>query len=270
MPSKILSRPSARRAVTHEMDQGCHITDDDAPHGAQAIVRAISLLQQFSLERPTLTTADLALASGLTVPTAHRILRALERVGMLTRDRRARAYSLGPAILSLARIVTEKQGDIMAAGGALVRIRNATQETAGLHARLGIDRICLMEKVPPAAGAVHSGVGQTYPLTLGAASKAILSLLPDAEVTRIFDLHPAHEFDRAVLLEEISATRTSGYAVSVEENIPGALSLAVPIVRDDPLAPGALSVTGPTHRLSARIELCVELLQSEAAQLPHP
>jgi DNA-binding IclR family transcriptional regulator len=49
-------------------------------------------------------------------------------------------------------------------------------------------RVCIAEEVSRQPVKVSSCVGNSYPLNGGAASKAIMSMLPDDEIERILEL----------------------------------------------------------------------------------
>jgi DNA-binding IclR family transcriptional regulator len=119
---------------------------------------------------------------------------------------------------------------------------------------------------------VSSGVGNSYPLNGGAASKAIMSMLPDDEIERILDLGNESSDrkppDRKTFLRAIAQARQRGYATSRGETVPGAVAIAVPIRRADPLAPGAIDLAGPSNRMTPQItELALPEMREAARQI---
>ena len=74
--------------------------------GSQTVDRALSLLECFSAERPSLYLYDLSRQTGLTTPTTHRLLKALESREFVSFDPASKLYTLGAAIVRLASIVT--------------------------------------------------------------------------------------------------------------------------------------------------------------------
>jgi DNA-binding IclR family transcriptional regulator len=233
-------------------------------------LRALSVLQAFSADRTRMSAAEVAEITGLSTATTHRILKTLQSQSYLQQDPQTRAYSLGIGILRLASMIADRHDEVALLAGSLTRIRELSGETVSLHRRVGDRRICIAEEVSRQSVKVSSGVGSSYRLNGGAASKAIMSMLPDDEIERVLDrsehLQSRSENpdrrppDRATFLAAVAETRERGYATSWGETVPGATGVAVPIRRADPLAPGAIDLAGPSDRMTQ------ELIE---ATLPH-
>jgi DNA-binding IclR family transcriptional regulator len=221
---------------------------DSARSGAQAVYRALAVLDAFTEARPAMTIAEIAEVISLTVPTAHRIVNALADQGFLMRDELSRRFSVGPAVLRLAHLTDIGHSAFAFVGPLLESVRATTEETVGLHVRVGTERVCVLELESPHRVRVVSGIGQTYPLTAAAASKAILAWLPlDQVETVLRDAPPA--VDRAKLRAELAAVRRDGYAMSFGETIPGAHAVAAPVLDGTGQATACVNVTGPADRL---------------------
>ena len=74
---------------------------------ANTFDKGLKLLDLFTAERPKLTLRDVAEISGLSKPTALRLLNTLEANGYLMRDR-SKAYCLGLKFLELGNCVAER------------------------------------------------------------------------------------------------------------------------------------------------------------------
>jgi DNA-binding IclR family transcriptional regulator len=251
------------------------VEDSELPRGSQAIVRAIGVLGAFSTERSALTTTEIAGEIGVSVPTAHRIAKTLESHGYLTRDRETKAFSLGPEVLRLAKLMTDTRPTRVTTQ-TLAAIREATGETVSLHIRVGDHRICIAEEVSRQPIRITSGVGQSYPLTAGAAGKAILSLLPDDEVERLVNLPPAADcwpLPTRELLASVRQARELGYVTSEGETVRGSIAVAVPLPWSGTDAPSAVNLVGPRDRMTraaienglAAMRASVEALSTEQA-----
>lgn len=243
----------------------------DPIRGAQAIARATDILLAFSHDRPSRSLSDLAGELELPLSTTHRIAMALESRGLLVQAQRGKEFSLGPAILQLASVLIEQYDLAEAARPSLERIRRETRETASVHRKVGDVRVCLAELPSTHEIKITSGVGRSYPLHAGAASKAILAQLPDSVVDHVIGLMtPMAELTLltpAELREQLGQIRERGYAISEGETIRGASSVAVPIPTADPDSPAALLVTGPSERLDPNIDSVAALLLDEARQI---
>ena len=224
--------------------------DATRPSGAQAVYRALAVLDAFDEGRLALSAGDLASASGLTVPTAHRIIHALTDRGFLVRDEARKTYSLGPTILRLARVASSGRSAYELVLPLVSELRDTWKETVGLHVRSGDRRVCVHELESPHRVRVVSGVGQTYSLGSAAASKAILAFTPDDDLATLERSLP--ELTDPQFRAELADVRRRGYATSHGETIPGARAVAIPILGSDGYAEAALNVTGPAHRLDAQ------------------
>src|SRR5690606_37464501 len=135
--------------------------------GAQAIHRAMTVLEAFTVGRPALTLTEITDYAGLTVPTAHRMVRALQSRGYVTHDPITGHYSLGSSVMRLAQVILRRgeRGEVGAlAVPHLERLRDLTGETASIHAMVGLDRVCIAEFPSHEVVRMTSGVGHVYPL----------------------------------------------------------------------------------------------------------
>ena len=222
--------------------------DRIARSGAQTVHRALRILQVFSQLRPAHSLADIAGALELTVPTTHRLLRAMQDAEFVVQDPHTRAYSLGPAILRMAAVI-EGRDDILAISTpVLARLRETSGESVGFHWLVGDRRVCVLELVSEHSLRMASGVGHTYPLTGGASSKAILSAMPEARVDELLAATAAGTVSKQ-FRDDVATARRLGYAASVSETVDGAAAVAAPIMRSSGEVIGALNLTGPVIRM---------------------
>jgi DNA-binding IclR family transcriptional regulator len=230
--------------------------------GAQSVFRALAILRQFSPSRAGITGPEVAASFGYSIPTAHRLLRALEAERFLVFDRAARCYRPGPEILRLSGVTLARDGGVARTLSALERLRDVTGETAALFWRLGDERTCVQEVLSTHAHRVTPGLGRRYPLTRGAAGKALL-LTGDEQTVRDLLRTPG----AGVVPTELEAVRERGFAISSGETIAGAVSVAAPILG---IRRGlaAISVTGPAERFDVTAAAAVgSLLMKEARRL---
>ncbi|WP_313692372.1 IclR family transcriptional regulator [Halorarum halobium] len=100
--------------------------------------------------------------------------------------------------------------------------------------------------------------GGTLPMHVTAAGKAILAELPDAHIESIIDEHGLEPFteytiaDRAVLVDELSSIRETGYARNDEEQTIGATTLAKAVHRPDGSVVGSIGVSGTVGRFETK------------------
>jgi DNA-binding IclR family transcriptional regulator len=226
---------------------------EPAVTGTQSVFRALSILHAFSARQPALTGPEVAAKFGYSVPTAYRLLRALEAEQFLVFDRVTRRYRPGPEIVRLSGVMLQCDGVVAQTQASLVRLQALTGETVAMYWRLGNQRTCVKEMVSPRPGGIEAGVGVDYPLARGAAGKALLLALDERSVREILadpDVAPPAG-GASSLLAELEVSRERGYTTSVGETIDGAASVAAPIAwLDQGLA--AYSVTAPESRFGPR------------------
>jgi DNA-binding IclR family transcriptional regulator len=225
---------------------------EPAVTGTQSVFRALSILHAFSARQPALTGPEVAAMFGYSVPTAYRLLRALEAEQFLVFDRGTRRYSPGPEIFRLSGVMLHRDGIVAQTQSSLARLRALTGETVAVFWRLGNQRTCVQEMASPDAVRIEAGVGVDYPLTRGAAGKALLLGLDEASVREILaDPDVAPPADGADgLLAELDRGRKLGYTMSAGETIDGAVSIAAPVAWLHGLA--AYSVSAPAFRFGPR------------------
>jgi IclR family acetate operon transcriptional repressor len=242
------------------------VSDSKQQNGAQAVYRALSMLDAFDEHCTAMNVNELAARTDLPVPTVHRLANALTDRGYLIRDAASRAYRVGPAISRLAQVAASAQSAFAFVEPLIHVLRDETEETVGLHTRVGNRRVCIREVESPHRVRVVSGVGQTYALSSAAASKAIMAFT-DAD-----DLAHLQAEDKklreAPFVEALGEVRRLGYAISFGETIPGARAVAAPVKNSEGVAIAAINITGPADRLPhERLDSLGQTLVAQLAEV---
>ena len=240
-----------------------------APTGAQAIDRASALLVTVMEAPAPVFLTQLALAHGLAKSTTSRMLSALERQGLVARDQDG-AFVPGPTLLRFARTRAVETDLIAMYRPLLERLATITGETANLAIHSG-DAV---ESLDQADGQYLLGtrnwVGSRVPLHCSALGKILLAFeaapIPPGRLER---RTPATISNRADLLTELAAVRRRGFAVIKDELEEGLTAIAAPIRDQSGTVIAAVSITGPSSRLSAaRIPALGLLLLDETRRFP--
>jgi IclR family transcriptional regulator, KDG regulon repressor len=224
---------------------------DDQERGSQAVHRVLRILRCWTVDDTSLSLTEIAQRTGLTLPTAHRMIKALQRESLFVQDSVSGRYSLGPTVMDLARALLQRADQDELAITAiphLERMRAITGETVGLHVPLGDMRLCVAELVSQQPIRTATGVGRTYPLPRGASGKILVAWSPERLeiVMSAVDGIPPDERDK--WQTEIALVRKRRYATSTGEVIEGASALALPIIGPNNDVRAAINVTGPTNR----------------------
>jgi IclR family transcriptional regulator, acetate operon repressor len=233
----------------------------DSLPGTQSIDRAAQLLVRVVESPQPLAVGELADSTGLPKSTTSRLLGALERQGLLQRTGSRGRLRPGPVLLRFAQRDVPEANLVELAAPALRRLAEESGETInlGVATPLGVEHLIQHDSRHFVGGT--NWVGRRVPHHLTANGKVFLA----------FGAAPAPDgFDERVL----ERVRARGYATAVDELEAGLSALAGPVYGPAGEVVAALSISGPTHRLTAaRIEelapLLLEQCRSLSARLGH-
>ena len=218
--------------------------------GIEVLNRAVDVLSAFT-QGPgtTLSLAEIARRTGLPKPTLHRLLAALELLGLV--ERRGSGHQLGIRLFELGEHVPRKQRLREAALPFLQDLYEASHDTVHLAVLDGTEVVYLERIRGHRATNVASRVGGRLPAYCTGVGKALLAFTPEAAAATmampLVARTPYTITSPAVLAEELARIRATGISHDREENSLGITCVAAPIIVDD-LAVGAVSITcGPTQ-----------------------
>jgi DNA-binding IclR family transcriptional regulator len=201
----------------------------------QTLDRAVQLLAIVADEGP-IGVAGLATATGLTRPTVHRLVGALEAHGLLGRDGDGR-LRLGGRLVGWGARAARSLVLAQDAGPILDGLLAETGESAQLYVREGDRRVCVASAERPSGLRDTVPLGASLPLTAGSGAKVLLAWGTDA------DRFPTV---RAATLAQV---RQRGWAESVGEREAGVASVSAPVRDETGSVVAAISVSGPVERL---------------------
>lgn len=101
----------------------------------------------------------------------------------------------------------------------------------------------------------NTEIGKHIPLHTSASGKAILANIPEERVQKIVNERGLPSMtensitDADVLLDELETIRERGYSINNQENLDGLRAVGVRLKDRDGQILGALSVSGPSHRM---------------------
>jgi len=249
MLSKFGRYVASRLSAVHNMDM--------AVAGAQVVGRVAAVLRAVSASMPGgLGTSGVADATGLSRPTAHRILSSLAGDGFVDHDSATMRWHLGPELYLMGAIAAERYDITDVARESVRAIAAATGESAFLSARRGDETVCLLREegaFPIRSFVLYEGV--RFPLGVASAGLAILSYLPDSQVedylartdlTQAFGaVHSADE-----VRARVRATRATGFAVNPGLLVEGSWGMAAAVFDRTSRPAWALSLTGVESRFT--------------------
>ncbi len=243
--------------------------------GVQSIDRAMSLLSVFSTARPVVGVSELARATGLARGTAHRLVTALVSHGVLSQVPDTSSYCLGPRLLGLAEVARQQISLEAQAGPVMAWLRDRSTETVGLHILddMPSRRTIAQAESPHALRRTYTDLGAARPPYQGAPGKLLLAFADERLRRRVLDgelpvADGGDDLDATRLAAELATIREDGYALSLQERVPGVVASAVPVRDHRAVVVAALSISIPSVR-AGRDELLglIPLAREAADQL---
>jgi IclR family transcriptional regulator, acetate operon repressor len=232
---------------------------DRGPKTVQVFDRAVAILDTFSAERPELGVSEIARLTGLSRGTVHRLLTTLKRHELVRQMPNSRNYALGPHLLRLAQIAFAHVDLRNTARQVMTALQEECGETVGLHTRLSPFTRTVLGQVESSQPLrrTYTEIGVPIPIYQGAPGKVLLAysspeLQDEILAGKLEGTTPRSITDPAKLRSELSRTRRRGFALSLEERVPDTSTVAVPIANHTGQVIGALSITGPSSRLTRK------------------
>ncbi|MDI3298576.1 MAG: IclR family transcriptional regulator [Bacillota bacterium] len=221
-----------------------------------SLARALRLLEQFTARQDEWGVRELALATGMSKATVSKVMATLRAYGYVVQDPLTRRYRLGPAFISGGRVAARRLNVVEAARPLLERLAAQTGETAVLMLRAGFRSVCVAIADAPRPIRVAATVGRYASLHAGASNKPILAFLGDEEIEEYLaspffvPRGPRSIADPAAMRAHLAEIRRAGFATSESEVEPGVSACGAPVFASGGVVVGAVSVSGPSDRLT--------------------
>lgn len=209
-------------------------------------------------------------ACALSRSTAYHLLQAMVEEGFVTHLAEEHRYGLGLAAYEVGSGYSRHEPLQRMARLLLAAVVDRTQESAHFAVLHGRDVLYVVEERAAGRPSLVSDVGVRLPAHLTASGRAILALLPPAQVRALYpdrsvfvERHGTGPASPSALRTVLSETRQRGHAVEEGEVTPGLASVAV-AVRDHSGHPvGAVAITFESH--AVHLPLIVAARQTATA-----
>ena len=236
---------------------------------AQALSRGLALLESLAATDHGATLTELAAILKLPAPTAHRLLAALERSAFVRQDANGvwtvgvRAFRVGAAFLTQRDLAAEARPH-------LARLMEQAGETANLAVMSDGEAVFIAQAPCRELMRMDVKLGARAPVHASGVGKAMLAALPerelDAALPAALPRYTGHTLTtREALRAELAASRRRGYAIDDEEHAIGLRCVAAAIFDEHGRPWGALSLAGPTSRVTReRVDTLGSLVRDTA------
>jgi IclR family acetate operon transcriptional repressor len=253
----------------HRREAGGHLTADRVS-SIQSVQRAVAILKAFTMDRPELRVNELSRMLGLHKSTVSRLLSTLEQGGLVEQNLETEKFRLGVGLICLAGLVVTYKDVRRAADPYLRQLAETSRETVNLAIKDG-GQVVNVEHVPSPHVVKDLGwVGRRTEMHCTSTGKVLLAHLSKEEL----ESHLARELpsftdktitDPTQLRQELRKIREQGYAVAQEELEEGLNAIAAPIRDHGGTVIAAVSVSGPSYRVSPpRFPTLVEAVKQAA------
>ncbi|HEY7626546.1 MAG TPA: IclR family transcriptional regulator C-terminal domain-containing protein [Ilumatobacteraceae bacterium] len=199
----------------------------------QSLDRGLTVLQAFNAERPAMTLADMARATGLTRATARRLLLTLVALGYVCTD--GRTFELTPRVLDLgfAYVSSLQLPDI--AQPFMEALSDRVHESVSASVLDGTQIVYVARVNTQRIMGISLAIGSRLPAAWTSMGRVLLAGLSDSQLddfldNLVVDAPTAHSItDIETLRTEVIAVRAQGYALLDQELEEGIRSVAAPL-----------------------------------------
>ena len=240
----------------------------------KSLHKVIDIIEIIS-DHGSIGTRELSYKSGYPPATTSRILTTLQARNYIQKDPLTKKYALSLKFLELGTKVQRQCNIARIARPYIEKLMKDTRENANLCALAGDDVIYLDH--------VHSdehmlqcftSLGTRVPLYATSVGKALLSQRRESEIKAYLKRIKPISFTektcvtKAKLVDELRKVKDKGYALDNEEREAGIRCIGAPIYDHRGQCNAAISVSGPTLRLTdSRIEELGKTVKKYALQI---
>jgi IclR family pca regulon transcriptional regulator len=225
----------------------------------EALARGLDVISAFSDVQPTMSLSEVATATGLARPTAHRLLRTLAELGFVRQD--GSSFELTPKVLDLGYAYVSSLGLWEVAKRHLEDLVRQTGESSSMAQLSGSDIVYMARVAVPKIIALRVEIGTRFPAAVTSQGKVLLASLDDEALRRTLAIPSGSRVvtaQRSIddLKEELKTVQVQGWAFANEELAPGVRSIAAPVRDGSGTVRAAVNVT--VHAAETSLEELVD------------
>src|SRR5215510_4971568 len=246
----------------------------DSPYQVQVLDRALGILDLLAGENSELGPSEVSERTGLHKSTVHRLLQVLERHRLIEKIALNGKYRLGLRLFELGSKAMAQFDLHDRAQPYLKRLVLETGETAHICVLDGDRALSIANVESPRTLRTPSTVGRRTHLHCTSVGKALLALLPEEEQNELIKKLELTAYTRHTLTkpsrlkDELKLIRQRGYAIDDEELEEGLRCIGAPVMDYSGGVVAAISIAGPTFRLTEeRIPMVARSVIHAASEL---
>jgi DNA-binding IclR family transcriptional regulator len=208
---------------------------------SRSATRALDVLELFAMARRPLRAVDIARALDIHASTANQLLKTMVDSAHLVFEARGKTYLPSPRLAGFGAWIVETCG----ADGRVGDLIGAVHAATGMTVTVTTPNDLFMQVIDLAVGDDRHGErGLRVPVFGSAIGSAYLSMLDDAEITRLAGRARIPAADVPAILTGAARIRHDGYADGAVAHSP-CWSIAVPMPMRGLCVPTVLGLAGP-------------------------
>ena len=220
----------------------------------QSLDRALEILRLLGSE-PEMRVTDLARRLEVHKSTVFRLLSTLQEHGLVEQNPTTEKYRLGYGLVRLAGAVVAELDLARASRSVLQELATRTGETVNLAILQGDQVVNIDQIAAPNLVVNVNWVGKQTPLHATSNGKVLLAYLSEDARRLLLSrslprLTPRTITDARILEKQLRRVLADGYAFTLEELELGLNAVAAPVYAADGRVQAAVSVAGPSYRVT--------------------
>ncbi len=239
-----------------------------------AMGKAFSILETLTGTSQPLSMAELARETGMTKPTAHRIITVLAELGFVERDQGKRGYVEGSRLIQFALDTLKATVPRNMRHTVLHALSEETGETCNFGILIGAEVIYLDRVEAKWPLGLRFEPGSQVPAHCSAIGKLLLSLEHGDRRDELLRAMPLTKYtERTItsvqaMLNDLERIQQNEIGIDNQESIKGMVCVAVPVRAADGGVVGGLAMSAPEARVSMEDALkLVPKIRQAAARL---
>ena len=228
-----------------------------APTGqVQSLTRGLSILEALANADGGLTLTDVARRVALPPSTTHRLLATLEKTGYVYQAGDLGLWYVGLQAFAVGSGFLANRDFVAQSHAYLRRLMEQSGETANLAILDGTEAVFIGQVQCREMMRLLVKLGSRVPLHASGVGKAIFAALPDEQIEAILKLTglpkitPSTITAAETMWSALRVIRQRGWSFDDEEHALGTRCVAAPIYDEHAEPLGAISLAGPSSRLS--------------------
>lgn len=221
---------------------------------AQTLIKGLDVLECVAASKTPLSAMEVSKRTGISRPTAYRLLISLEEKGYVARESSS-LFRMGSSILKLSKNELDKFELTEIAKPALIKLCEKTGETSILSILSGIDVINIARIESSKTIRIESKVGSITPAYCTATGKAILAFLEkqrrDELISRMEFIPRTKKTARNAqeLIARLDTILSQGYSIDDHEYDDEMMCVSAPIFDMNGKVVAAIGFSGVAFRV---------------------